>query len=313
MSNFVVHKRALCESESIGVGTQIGAFSHVLAGAQIGADCKIGDGVFVDAQTVIGDRVIVQCGVQLWNGIRLSDDVTVGPNVTFTNDLAPQVEPPVTLVHLGASIGANATIMAGVEIGRGAIVGPGAVVTRSVPPNAIVTGNPAHIDGYTESPRPDEQTQVPASRAPGVIPLGVRGVSLRRFAEFSDLRGSLTAGELPSESAPFIPQRWFLVYDVPSREIRGEHAHRVCHQFLVCVSGSMTIAVDDGEHRAEVVLDEPTLGLHVSPLVWASQFRYDTDSVLLVLASHTYDPDDYIRDYEVFLSVAGRPTATAVA
>jgi UDP-2-acetamido-3-amino-2,3-dideoxy-glucuronate N-acetyltransferase len=268
--DFVVHERALCESEAVGPGTQIGAFTHVLAGAQIGADCQIRDGVFIDAG--------------------------------------------VTIAH-GVTVGANATILAGVEIGRGATVGAGAVVTRSVPPNAIVTGNPARIDGYTETPRSEAQAQSPSSREtggrePGTVELEVRGVSLKRLAEVKDLRGSLTAGEMPTEGIPFIPQRWFLVYNVPSREIRGEHAHHVCHQYLVCVAGSMTVAVDDGERRAEIVLDEPTLGLHIPPLVWASQFRYNSDSVLLVLASHAYDPADYIRDYERFLLAAGEAQAS---
>ena len=131
--------------------------------------------------------------------------------------------------------------------------------------------------------------------------LGVGGAHLERFAEFSDLRGKLTAGELPGEAVPFEPRRWFLVYDVPSREVRGEHAHRVCHQFLICVAGQVRVAVDDGENRGEVILDAPTVGLYVPPRVWASQYRYDNSAVLLVLASHPYDPDDYIREYDSFL------------
>ena len=248
---------------------EIGARTRILAFSHVLPSARIG------ADCDIGDGVVVQDGV---------------------------------VVHAGASIGANATIVAGVEIGRGATVGPGAVVTRSVPANAIVVGNPAHITGYTSTQMPGTELQVqsPSSHEPGVAKLEVRGVSLQRFAEFSDLRGSLTAGELPSDNIPFVPKRWFLVYDVPSREVRGEHAHRLCHQFLVCVSGSMTVAVDDGERREEITLDNRTLGLHIPPLVWASQFRYNTDSVLLVLASHPYEASDYIRDYEVFLASVQR-------
>ena len=116
---------------------------------------------------------------------------------------------------------------------------------------------------------------------------------------------------MPGECVPFVPRRWFLVYDVPSREVRGEHAHRVCHQFLVCVAGSVAVAVDDGEHRSEVLLDAPTLGIYIPPRVWASEFRYDPDSVLLVLASHEYDASDYIREYDVFLSEVAEGTTTA--
>jgi len=96
-----------------------------------------------------------------------------------------------------------------------------------------------------------------------------------------------------------------MVYGVPGREVRGEHAHHVCHQFLICVAGRVTVAVDDGQRRGEVVLDRPTMGVYVPPLVWASEYRYEDDAVLLVLASHAYDPDDYIREYDEFLAAVG--------
>jgi UDP-2-acetamido-3-amino-2,3-dideoxy-glucuronate N-acetyltransferase len=305
-----VHERGLCESEDVGRGTRVWAFAHVLAGARVGTDCNICDGVFVEDGVVVGDRVTVKCGVQLWRGVELEDEVFVGPNATFTNDRFPrsrrwlESHPP-TVVRAGASIGANATILPGLEIGRGAMVGAGAVVTRSVPPHAIVVGNPARIKGYVQTTPPAPSRPAAASE-PGRNELAVRGVHVQRLAEFSDLRGRLTAGELPGECVPFAPARWFLVYDVPSREVRGEHAHRICHQFLICVAGSVTVAVDDGEQRTEVLLDEPTLGIYIPPLVWASQFRYDRDSVLLVLASHAYDPADYIREYDVFLAEVAR-------
>lgn len=305
MPELFIHENALCESGEVGDGTRIWAFAHVLEGARVGADCNICDGVFIEGGAVVGDRVTVKCGVQLWDGIELEDDVFVGPNATFTNDRMPRSrqwlgEYPRTVVRAGASIGANATILPGLEIGIGAMVGAGAVVTRSVPPHAVVVGNPARIQGYVESP---------ASEAPQAPPLdadrstlGVEGVHVQRFSEFSDLRGKLTAGEMPSEGIPFAPQRWFLVYGVPSREVRGEHAHRVCHQFLICVSGRVSVAVDDGTRRGEVLLDEPNVGVYVPPRVWASEYRYEDDAVLLVLASHPYDADDYIRDYDTFLA-----------
>jgi len=306
MSEVFVHERGLCESDDVGDGTRIWAFAHVLPGARLGADCNVCDGVFIEGGVKVGDRVTIKSGVQLWEGVELEDDVFVGPNATFTNDRFPRSrawldEYPKTLVRSGASIGANATILPGIEIGRGAMVGAGAVVTRPVPPNAIVSGNPARIHGYAESGSSAGLAPAPLGKEPGREEIAVAGVHIERLAEFSDLRGRLTAGELPSEGIPFTPQRWFLVYDVPSREVRGEHAHRVCHQFLICVSGQVTVAVDDGERRSEVVLDDPTLGLYVPPRVWASQYRYDDSAVLLVLASHHYDPHDYIREYETFL------------
>jgi acetyltransferase-like isoleucine patch superfamily enzyme/dTDP-4-dehydrorhamnose 3,5-epimerase-like enzyme len=306
-----IHPQALCESPHIGAGTHIWAFAHVLPGARIGADCNICDGVFVENDVVVGDRVTVKCGVQLWDGVRLEDDVFVGPNATFSNDRFPRSRQrpqafAQTLVQRGASIGANATLLPGITIGAGAMVGAGAVVLRSVPANAIVVGNPARIVGYThtDSIHLDAAGRAGADAAP---PGGVRGVELKRLTHALDMRGSLVACEAGRE-LPFVPQRCFVVYAVPSAEVRGEHAHRRCEQMLVCVHGQVTAMVDDGERRAEYRLDRPDVGLYVPPLVWGTQYRYSADAVLLVLASMPYDPADYIRDYAEFkalLQVAG--------
>jgi len=169
-----VHERALCESEHIGAGTRVWAFAHVLPGARIGADCNICDGVFVEDDVVVGDRVTVKCGVQLWNGLRVEDDVFIGPNATFTNDPFPRskqwVDLTGTVIRASASIGANSTILPGVEVGRGAMVGAGAVVTRSVPPYAIVAGNPARIQGYVQTSRPKDPAPVTPASAPAAAP-----------------------------------------------------------------------------------------------------------------------------------------------
>jgi acetyltransferase-like isoleucine patch superfamily enzyme/dTDP-4-dehydrorhamnose 3,5-epimerase-like enzyme len=301
------------ETEAVGARTRIHTSAQVL-GARIGADCDIGAGAFVESGAIVGDRVVVERGAQLWSGTELEDDVSIGPDAIFTATAAslPDAGPgavPGTIVRAGASVGANATILGGLEVGRGAQVGAGAVVTESIPPHAVVTGNPARIHGYIDSGPSTAKGATQADGKSGTTPLGVRGVHLQRFDEFSDLRGRLTAGDMPSEGVPFVPQRWFLVYDVPSREVRGAHAHRVCHQFLICVSGHVHVAVDDGEQRGEVLLDDPTMGLYVPPLVWASQYRYDEQTVLLALASHPYDPDDYIREYDAFLVEAAGAAA----
>jgi acetyltransferase-like isoleucine patch superfamily enzyme len=311
MDDVYVHPEALCETECVGSGTRVWAFAHVLTGAVVGSDCNICDGVLIEDGVSVGDRVTVKSGVQLWNGIVLEDDVFVGPNATFTNDALPRSRqwlsaPLTTVVRSGASIGANATILPGLEIGRGAMVGAGAVVTRSVPPYAVVVGNPARIHGYVDTADARDDA-TPRSRGRlGRIPLETRGAYAERFEEFSDLRGRLVAGEMPTDTVPFAPRRWFLVYDVPSREVRGEHAHRVCHQFLICVAGGVRVALDDGSRRSEILLDSRTLGLYIPPMVWATQYRYEPESVLLVLASHPYDPDDYIREYDQFLAETER-------
>jgi hypothetical protein len=119
-----------------------------------------------------------------------------------------------------------------------------------------------------------------------------------------DIRGSLTVGEA-ERSVPFPIKRYFMVFDVPSMETRGEHAHRECHQFLICVRGSCAVVADDGTNRQEFLLDRPDLGLHLPPMIWGIQYKYSPDAVLLVLASHAYDNADYIRDYNEFQSLVG--------
>lgn len=153
--DYFVHPNALCESTNIGTGTRIWAFAHVLPGARVGRDCNICDHVFIENDVVVGDRVTIKCGVQLWDGVEIGDDVFLGPNATFTNDPFPRSKKypeqfARTVVHCGASIGANATILPGISIGPRAMVGAGAVVTHSVPAKAIVTGNPARVIGYAE-------------------------------------------------------------------------------------------------------------------------------------------------------------------
>lgn len=312
-----IHPSALCESDNIGTKTRIWAFAHVLPGAVIGTDCNICDHVFIENDVIVGDRVTVKCGVQLWDGLRIEQDVFIGPNVTFTNDKFPRSKQhlatyPRTVVERGASLGANATILPGITIGQHAMIGAGAVVTKSVPPNAIVRGNPAIIVGYVDSPQSaraalaapnlgDSSAHSPALSPATPYHSRAKGVTLSSLPLINDLRGDLSAGEF-ERSVPFRPLRYFLVFGVPNSKVRGEHAHRTCHQFLIAVKGSLSVVVDDGTHREEFHLDKPNLGLHIPPMVWATQYRYSADAVLLVFASHYYAADDYIRDYNQFLS-----------
>jgi UDP-2-acetamido-3-amino-2,3-dideoxy-glucuronate N-acetyltransferase len=142
-----VHERALVETDSIGEGTRIWAFAHVMRGARIGADCNVCDHTFIEGNVVVGDRVTIKSGVYLWDGLRIEDDVFIGPQAAFTNDPFPrsrqQFECPVTTVRRGASIGAGAVILPGVTIGERAMIGAGAVVTRDIDADSVVAGNPA--------------------------------------------------------------------------------------------------------------------------------------------------------------------------
>jgi len=280
----------------------------VLPGATIGSECNICNGVFIENHVTVGDRVTIKCGVQLWDGVTLENDVFIGPNATFTNDIFPRSKDysakiPQTLVCAGASIGANSTILPGVVIGKKAMVGAGAVVTKSVPANAIAVGNPARIVGYIEGQAKRRSPLHVATDAVGVTRLQARGVELHRFKLIKDMRGDLTVGDFGA-AIPFIPKRYFLVLNVPSSEIRGEHAHRCCHQFLVATHGSVSVVVDDGVTREEVRLASPDLGLFLPAMTWGVQYKYSVDAVLLVFASESYDPSDYIRDYDEFTALA---------
>lgn len=301
MSIFI-HPQAIVETDRIGEGTRIWAFTHILPGVAIGKECNLCDHVFVENGVVIGDRVTIKCGVQLWEGVTLEDDVFVGPNATFTNDPFPRSKhyPKAfakTVVKKGASIGANTTILPGVTIGEEAMIGAGAVVVKDIPPRAIVVGNPARITGYIDQ-RPKAQSDI----------LQVKGVRVFEMPLVGDINGCLTYGEFPKH-LPFIPQRYFLIYDVPSQQIRGEHAHKTLEEFLVCVRGSVVVALDDGEKRGEIILDNPQMGLLIPPRVWGIQYKYSADAALMVLASDIYRPEDYIRNYNEFLEWLKSPSS----
>ena len=298
-SDFFVHKQGICESSTVGAGTRVWAFSHVLPGAVIGADVNINDHVFVENDVIVGDRVTLKSGVQVWDGIRLGDDVFVGPNVTFTNDPFPRSKQypgsfATTVIEDGASIGGGAVILPGIRVGRRAMIGAGAVVTKDVPPYAIVVGNPARIVGYAET-----SNQATAPTHPPATP---ESVGLTELRTVSDIRGNLLPIDIPGD-LPFAPRRVFFVYGVPSKEVRGAHAHRQCEQFLVALHGSVSCIVDDGTSRAEHLLDDPSIGLHMPAMTWGTQYKYSADAVLAVFASRPYEDADYIRGYEEFLAL----------
>lgn len=310
MSDSFIHPLADVQSGQIGTGTRIWQFAVVLPEARIGQDCNICSHCFIENDVIIGDRVTLKSGVQLWDGLRIGDDVFVGPGVSFANDRFPRsrVRPAEflkTTVENGASIGAGAVILPGIIISANAMIGAGAVVTKSVPPNAIVVGNPARIVGYVDAAAETvllNETN-PGIQTPGAIATRVDKVTLHRFPRMTDMRGSLTVGEF-EKNIPFAVKRYFMVFDVPNAETRGEHAHKECHQFLICAKGSCSVLADDGENRQEFLLDSPDIGVHLPPMTWGIQYKYSKDAVLLVFASHNYDAADYIRDYQEFVRLA---------
>ena len=148
-----IHPKAIVETKEIGKRTRVWAFAHILEGAEIGENCNICDHTFIEGNVIVGNNVTIKCGVYLWSGLRVEDNVFIGPNATFTNDIRPRskVYPPEfaeTYIKKGASIGVNATIICGVTIGAWAVVGGGSVVTKDVPDYALIYGVPAQIKSY---------------------------------------------------------------------------------------------------------------------------------------------------------------------
>lgn len=240
----MLHPQAIVETTHVGEGTRIWAFAHVNRGASIGRDCNICDHTFIENDVVIGDTVTIKCGVQVRDGVTIENDVFAGPNATSTNDRFPcsrhyqkPEEIPRTLIRQGASIGANATILPGLTIGERAMVAAGSVVTRNVPADVIVVGNPAGILGYVGAKQLVQRGPVQTREKPGAVTTSVRGVTLHRLPRGENLRGHLTFGEA-SRHITFEVKRYFLMFGAPGEHVRGEHAHRRLDQFLICVHGS---------------------------------------------------------------------------
>ncbi len=302
-----VHPAAIVEPGAlIGEKTRVWAFSHILPGARIGVDCNICDHVFIENNVVIGDRVTIKSGVQIWDGIFIEDDVLIGPNATFTNDPFPRSKQDYdrtlkTVVEKGASIGANATILPDIRIGKNAMVGAGAVVTRNVPPYSIVVGNPARITGYVSSLSQKPIITKPIPFEKEIISTKLRGVYLSRLPLITDIRGDLIFGEY-KDQLPFTPVRFFVIFGVPTKEVRGEHAHKTLKEFLICLKGSVNVLLDNGKEQEEVILNDPRIGLFIPPDIWTVQYKYSPDAILLALASDIYDSEDYIREYDDFLA-----------
>ncbi len=163
MKKLLIHPTAVVENDEIGANTRIWAYVHIMPGAQIGKNCNIGDHCFIESGVRVGDDTTIKNGNMIWEGVTLQEGVFIGPHVFFTNDLYPrsprlaqarkryQSKPNwhvSTLVKRGASLGAGAIILAGLAIGEYAMIGAGAVVTKDIPPYALVKGNPARVCGW---------------------------------------------------------------------------------------------------------------------------------------------------------------------
>lgn len=257
-----------------------------------------------DDGSILGPNVEHEPAVQIAAGAVITGRVTllgssrVGPGVVIEG---PRVGSALT-IGPDAIVGAGTTVSMA-SIGARAVLEPGSVVTRTVPPDAVIGGNPGRIL-RTRLGSPSQAPAAPASPDREGTP--DRLIPLRLV---DDMRGALVAGEHPRQ-IPFTVSRFFTVSGVPGPEVRGEHAHLECHQLLVAVAGSLEVICDDGEDTRSYTLDRPDIALYIPPLVWGVQHQYSADAVLLVLASHPYDAADYIRNYDEFIRVVHtRPQA----
>ncbi|MFD2884481.1 DapH/DapD/GlmU-related protein [Pseudomonas lini] len=220
MPNPTIHPSADVKSSNIGQKHPcLAVRCCFFPDAVIGADVNICSHCLIENDVVIGDRTTIKSGVYVWDGLRIGNDVFIGPNVTFTNDKFPRskIYPETflpTVIHDKASIGGGAVILPGVTIGIGAMVGAGAVVTKSVPPYAIVTGSPARITGYVEnSTASDNSEKKPklvenAELQEGITRVGVGEVTSHSFKYVADMRGDLSVGEFEKE-IPFYSEALF--------------------------------------------------------------------------------------------------------
>lgn len=235
------------------------------------------------------------------SGAQIGVDVQFGARVVLAGDGI--------VLRDNVRLDAACIIGEGVNVGQSAWIKAGAVVLRSVPPNAIVEGNPAQVVGYLNGTKPSRSTyprhidihSLDDLARPAQVDLGVGGSAIYLMRRITDTRGALTVGEVPTE-VPFAPARYFVVFDVPSMELRGEHAHKECQQFLICLHGSCRVLLDNGVQRCEVTLDRPDMGVFMPAMIWGTQYRYSPDAVLLVFASRPYDAKDYLRTYDDFLA-----------
>jgi len=214
LTDSFIHASADVKSKNIGKNTRVWQYVVIFPDAVIGDDVNVCSHCLIENDVIIGDRTTIKSGVYVWDGLRIGSDVFIGPNATFTNDKFPRskVYPDSfaqTVIQDGASIGGAAVILPGVTIGTGAMVGAGAVVTKSVPPYAIVTGSPARITGYVEnsafSDAPKTATPKAEEQDDAVVRIGVGDVTTHKFKFIADMRGDLSVGEFHKE-IPFHPQ-----------------------------------------------------------------------------------------------------------
>ncbi len=283
----------------IDPSASLGPRVKIEAGVNIGPKCVL------DGNTKVGARTTLLGGVIFAHDTEIGSDCYVEANVSTTSITVGAI-PLSTTIAVGprSHIGAGSVLTTGVKIGTGAWVEAGSVVVRDVPAHSIVRGNPGKVVGFRDGSTRNASDMFGTTvdpRAFGIADCAVAGVKIYRFPRITDSRGSLTFGEF-GRNIPFIPKRYFMVFNVPPKELRGGHAHATCQELIFCIGGSVAVVVDDGRMREEFILDSPDIGLFLPGRVWGVQYKYSPSAVLAVLASEYYDPKDYIHSYEDFVT-----------
>lgn len=246
---------------------------------------------YLDPKAIIGNNVVISSGSYISDLAVLGNNINVGPNVTFVDSKFKNSYNKKITVSSGVTIGAGSSLYPGITIGENSIINPGSVVYENIPPNVEVSGNPAtiisNIFQYTNT-----LEVVSVDKIGGVFEVSYKNIL--------DLRGCLTVVEFDS-LFPFPVKRLFFISSVPSKKLRGEHAHKECHQMLVLASGSCSVSLSDGKRQAICNLKEAGKSIYIPPMVWAAQYNFSEDAMLIVLASHIYDEKDYIRNFDEYL------------
>ncbi len=245
---------------------------------------------FISPEAKIGNNVSIANGAYISDLVSISNDVVIGANVTFVGSDTQNLNNDLIIISDGVRIGAGSIIYPGVTVGKNAVINPGSTVVESVPPNVQLAGNPAKIIAFLPQ-RPESLPPLTSGKIEGVVE--------KNYKNIVDLRGNLTVIEF-NNLLPFVPKRMFYISKVPNEKIRGEHAHINCHQLLVMGSGSCTVNLDDGKKQQICNLTNIGDSIYIPPMVWAAQYNFTKDALLLVLASDHYDEEDYIRNYEDF-------------
>jgi uncharacterized RmlC-like cupin family protein len=133
----------------------------------------------------------------------------------------------------------------------------------------------------------------------------VYNCSIIELPKIQNIAGNITSIDNKQDTLPFEVKRVFYLYDIPGGESRGAHAHKTCHQFLIAASGSFEVLLDDGRVKRQVQINRPYFGLHIPPGIWAQEVNFSSGAICLVLASHKFDEEDYIREYENFKKIKG--------